>query len=88
MGALVGQINHLCLGTCLDLTNSFDALESADEILRSLVPFTISVHLKEFAVERLEFLMGFSFRGRPTGQGMLPLQKIFDALGQHLSRPT
>ena len=81
ISALVGQINRSCLGVCLDLTNSFGALESADEILHNLVPFTISVHLKEFAVERLEFLMGFAFRGKPTGQGMLPLKKIFDALG-------
>jgi sugar phosphate isomerase/epimerase len=80
LGALVGQIDHPSLGICLDLTNSFGALESADEILRNLVPFTISVHLKEFAVERLEFLMGFAFRGKPTGQGMLPLQKMFEAL--------
>ena len=80
LGALVGRIGHPSLGVCLDLTNSFGALESADEILRNLVPFTISVHLKEFAVERLEFLMGFAFRGKPTGQGMLPLRKMFDAL--------
>jgi sugar phosphate isomerase/epimerase len=80
LAALVGRIDHPALGICLDLTNSFGALESADEILRNLVPFTISVHLKEFAVERLEFLMGFAFRGKPTGQGMLPLQKMFAAL--------
>jgi 3-oxoisoapionate decarboxylase len=80
LAAVVGKIDHPCLGICLDLTNSFGALESADEILRNLVPFTISVHLKEFAVERLEFLMGFAFRGKPTGQGMLPLRKMFDAL--------
>jgi 3-oxoisoapionate decarboxylase len=80
LAALVARIDHPTLGICLDLTNSFGALESADEILGNLVPFTVSVHLKEFAVERLEFLMGFAFRGKPTGQGMLPLQKMFDAL--------
>jgi sugar phosphate isomerase/epimerase len=80
LAALVSKIDHPCLGICLDLTNSFGALESADEILGNLVPFTISVHLKEFAVERLEFLMGFAFRGKPTGQGMLRLRKMFDAL--------
>jgi sugar phosphate isomerase/epimerase len=80
LAALVSKIGHPCLGICLDLTNSFGALESADEILNNLVPFTNSVHLKEFAVERLEFLMGFAFRGKPTGQGMLPLRKMFDAL--------
>jgi 3-oxoisoapionate decarboxylase len=80
LATLVSRIEHPALGICLDLTNSFGALESADEILRNLVPFTISVHLKEFAVERLEFLMGFAFRGKPTGRGMLPLQKMFAAL--------
>ncbi len=80
LAGLLAQIDNASLGACLDLTNSFGALESADEILRNLIPFTISVHLKEFAVERLEFLMGFAFRGRPTGQGMLPLRKMFDAL--------
>lgn len=80
LGALIARINHPALGICLDLTNSFGALESADEILRNLVPCTISVHLKEFAIERLEFLMGFAFRGKPTGQGRLPLQKMFHAL--------
>jgi len=80
LGELVSRIDNAYLGICLDLTNSFGALESADEILRNLVPFTISVHLKEFAVERLEYLMGFAFRGKPTGKGMLPLKKMFDAL--------
>jgi sugar phosphate isomerase/epimerase len=80
LASLVARIGHPALGICLDLTNSFGALESADEILSNLVPFTISVHIKEFAVERLEFLMGFAFRGKPTGKGRLPLQKIFGAL--------
>ena len=31
-------------------------------------------------MERLEFLMGFAFRGKPTGQGVLPLTKIFETL--------
>jgi sugar phosphate isomerase/epimerase len=80
LASLVARIGHPALGICLDLTNSFGALESADEILGNLVPFAISVHLKEFAVERLEFLMGFAFRGKPTGKGQLPLPKMFAAL--------
>jgi 3-oxoisoapionate decarboxylase len=80
LAELVAGIGHPSLGICLDLTNSFGALESADEILANLLPFTISVHVKEFAVERLEYLMGFAFRGKPTGQGMLPLPKMFAAM--------
>jgi 3-oxoisoapionate decarboxylase len=80
IAAIVREIDDPTLGVCLDLTNSFAAMESADEILENLAPFTISVHLKEFTVERLEYLMGFAFRGKPTGQGVLPLTKIFDTL--------
>ncbi len=80
IAAIVREINSPSLGVCLDLTNSFAAMESADEILENLAPSTISVHLKEFTVERLEYLMGFAFRGKPTGQGVLPLTKIFDTL--------
>ena len=80
IAAIVREIDNPSLGVCLDLTNSFAAMESADEILENLAPFTISVHLKEFTVERLEYLMGFAFRGKPTGQGVLPLTKIFETL--------
>jgi sugar phosphate isomerase/epimerase len=80
IAAIVRELDDASLGVCLDLTNSFAAMESADEILENLAPFTISVHLKEFTVERLEYLMGFAFRGKPTGQGVLPLTKIFETL--------
>jgi sugar phosphate isomerase/epimerase len=80
IAAIVREVDSPSLGVCLDLTNSFAAMESADEILENLAPFTISVHLKEFTVERLEYLMGFAFRGKPTGQGVLPLRKIFETL--------
>ena len=80
IAAIVREIDNPSLGVCLDLTNSFAAMESADEILENLAPFTISVHLKEFTVERLEYLMGFAFRGKPTGNGVLPLAKIFETL--------
>jgi sugar phosphate isomerase/epimerase len=80
IAAIVREIDNASLGVCLDLTNSFAAMESAEEILGNLAPFTISVHLKEFTVERLEYLMGFAFRGKPTGQGVLPLTKIFESL--------
>lgn len=67
---------------CLDLTNSFGALENKEEILRNLSSHAISVHLKDFAVERIEHLMGFAFRGRPVGEGRLPLKELFTTLAQ------
>jgi 3-oxoisoapionate decarboxylase len=79
---LVRAIGMDTLGVCLDLTNSFGALESADGILDALAPLTINVHLKEFTIERIAYLMGFEFRGRPTGTGRLPIEKIFSRLDQ------
>ena len=84
IAAIVREIDSASLGVCAlcitTLHQGFAAMESADEILSNLAPFTISVHLKEFTVERLEYLMGFAFRGKPTGQGVLPLAKIFETL--------
>jgi sugar phosphate isomerase/epimerase len=79
---LIQAIDSPNLGVCLDLTNSFGALESAEEILDALVPLTLNVHLKEFTIERIAYLMGFEFRGRPTGTGRLPIEKIFSRLHQ------
>jgi 3-oxoisoapionate decarboxylase len=77
---LVSSINHPKVGICLDLTNSFGALESAQQILANLAPLTINLHLKEFIIKRLDYLMGFAFLGRPTGKGKLPLAQIFGRL--------
>ncbi len=85
LGALVRKIGHPNLGICLDLTNSFGALESADSILDHLAELTINIHLKEFVVERLPHLMGFAFVGRPVGQGKLPLEAIFSRVA-HFGR--
>ncbi len=87
LGALVGRINSPNLGICLDLTNSFGALESAEQILEALALHTVNVHLKEFVVERTAHLMGFAFKGRPTGQGKLPLTQIFETLVRHGRSP-
>jgi len=75
------------LGVCLDLTNSFGALENKEEILRHLAAQAINVHLKDFAVERIEYLMGFAFRGRPVGAGRLPLTDLFSTLAKTGNRP-
>jgi 3-oxoisoapionate decarboxylase len=85
LAALVRRIDHPRLGICLDLTNSFGALESADSILDNLAEVTINIHLKEFIVERLPHLMGFAFVGRPAGQGKLPLESIFSRVA-HFGR--
>lgn len=84
---LVRSLDHPQLGVCLDLTNSYGALENTGEILDALAPLAINVHLKEFVIERLPHLMGFAFRGRPVGQGKLPLTELFTRLAAAGRRP-
>ena len=87
LAGLVRKIANPSLGVCLDLTNSFGALESADSILDHLAELTINIHLKEFVVERLPHLMGFAFVGRPIGHGKLPLEDIFSRVAQFGRQP-
>ncbi|HEY0791376.1 MAG TPA: sugar phosphate isomerase/epimerase family protein [Chthoniobacterales bacterium] len=77
LAGLIRRINHPNLGVCLDVSNSLGALESKDAILDALAPLTINVHVKDISVERLPYLMGFAFYGRPAGQGRLPFEEIF-----------
>jgi sugar phosphate isomerase/epimerase len=77
---LIRSIDHPNLGVCLDVSNSLGALESKDAILNALVPLAINVHVKDITVERLPYLMGFAFYGRPAGQGRLPFEEIFSRL--------
>jgi 3-oxoisoapionate decarboxylase len=87
LGDLINSIGDSHLGVCLDLTNSFGALENKEEILCHLAAHAINVHLKDFAIERIEYLMGFAFRGRPVGEGRLPLADLFSILAEIGRRP-
>ncbi|MBV8831101.1 MAG: sugar phosphate isomerase/epimerase [Acidobacteriaceae bacterium] len=80
LAALIRRVDQPNLGVCLDVSNSLGALESADTILDALLPLTINVHVKDIAVERLPYMMGFAFYGRPAGRGRVPFETIFSRL--------
>lgn len=84
---LVRSIDHPRFGICLDVTNSFAALESTEQILDNLAPVTINAHIKDFTIERTNSLMGFACVGRSIGQGKLPLNLILSRLAQFNRRP-
>jgi 3-oxoisoapionate decarboxylase len=87
LGRLVNVIANPSFGICLDVTNSFAAWESVDQILKNLAPGTINVHLKDFTIERTNHLMGFVCLGRPIGKGKLPLELILLRLIEFDRRP-
>lgn len=68
------------IGICLDSVNSMGAGEGIDEVVKTLAPYTINLHLKEFTIKRLSHKMGFVIEGLPAGQGMLNIPSLIQKI--------
>jgi len=68
---MVTETDPEWVGICLDSVNSMGAGEGVREVVQTLAPFTVNLHLKEFTVRRVHHKMGFVVEGLPAGQGML-----------------
>ncbi|HVR86407.1 MAG TPA: TIM barrel protein [Planctomycetota bacterium] len=66
------------VGVCLDLGNNIALLEEPHEVVRTLAPLALSVHLKDMAVELYE--EGFLLSEVPLGTGMLDLPEMIRTL--------
>jgi 3-oxoisoapionate decarboxylase len=64
------------IGVCLDTANSLGAGEGIGAVATVLVPLTVNLHIKDFHIERVPHLMGFTVTGRPAGTGMLGLPEL------------
>jgi sugar phosphate isomerase/epimerase len=71
------------VGICLDSVNSMGAAEGIGEVVATLAPHTLNLHLKDFVVERLPHMMGFVVTGRPAGQGMLGISRLLEEVRRH-----
>jgi sugar phosphate isomerase/epimerase len=78
---IVTELGTDWVGICLDTVNSFGALEGPVVVVEKLAPFTVNVHVKDFAVRRAEHMMGFTIEGTPVGQGQLDVPWLLDKLG-------
>jgi 3-oxoisoapionate decarboxylase len=68
------------VGICLDTANSFGAGEGLMEVVPVLAPFTVNLHVKDFAIRRVPHKMGFIINGCAAGAGMLNLPKVLEQL--------
>jgi sugar phosphate isomerase/epimerase len=81
--ALVGILERIGsdrVGVCLDTVNSFGALEGPEVVVDRLGPWTVNLHVKDFAIFRAGHKMGFSIEGRPAGQGRLDVAWLLESL--------
>lgn len=68
------------LGIVLDMVNSLAVSEGWKHVAKTLAPFTICLHLKDFIVQRVWHSMGFTVEGRPAGQGQLDIPWLLETL--------
>jgi sugar phosphate isomerase/epimerase len=70
------------IGVCLDTANSLGAGEGIGVVATVLAPVTVNLHIKDFQIERVPHLMGFTVTGRPAGSGMLDLPELLRQLAR------
>lgn len=78
--AIMEQVGSERVGICLDSVNSMGAGEGLEQIVDTLAPYTINLHVKDFGIRRLPHLMGFQIDGRPAGKGMLQVPWLLEKL--------
>jgi sugar phosphate isomerase/epimerase len=71
------------IGVCLDTANSLGAGEGIEAVAETLAPLVVNLHIKDFHIERVPYLMGFTVSGRPAGAGMLNIPKLLETLEPH-----
>jgi sugar phosphate isomerase/epimerase len=77
---MVEQLGRDQAGICLDTVNSFGALEGPETVVRTLAPYTLNLHVKDFTLTRVSSQMGFHIHGCPAGQGRLNVPWLLDQL--------
>ena len=80
---MVNETDRHWVGICLDSVNSMGAGEGVREVVNTLAPLTINLHLKEFTVRRVDHKMGFVVEGKPAGQGLLNIPSLVAQVASH-----
>lgn len=80
---LIEELGPAHPGICLDTVNSFGALEGPEVVIRTLAPYTVNLHLKDFVIRRHSSMMGFEITGAPAGQGRLDIPALLATLRSH-----
>lgn len=68
------------VGVTLDTVNSLAIPEDTERVARTLAPYTMCLHVKDFQVSRVWHMMGFTVEGRPAGKGQLNVSWLLGVL--------
>jgi 3-oxoisoapionate decarboxylase len=78
LASVIRQINHPRLGVCLDTANSTGFLAPPLQTVQLLAPHCVSLHLKDFTVEKP--VMGYRVAGVPLGEGWLNVPAVLNCI--------
>lgn len=78
--AVLETIGHPRLGITLDTVNSMAIGEGVRDVAEVLAPWTLCLHVKDFAVSREWHMMGFRVEGAPAGSGLLDVPWLLETL--------
>lgn len=67
-------------GITLDTVNSLAVPEGTAQVAQTLAPYTMCLHVKDFAVERIWHMAGFTVEGRAAGRGQLDVPWLLEVL--------
>jgi len=86
LAALVRRLESGRVGICLDTVNSLGALETPEYVVETLGPLAVNLHIKDFVIERVPEMMGFTVRGAPAGEGMLNIPWLLEQMARRNNR--
>lgn len=84
---IVEDVNPRTVGICFDTANSIGCLESAEQVLDTLEPYIVNVHLKDYCIFRPAHHKGFIVEGRAAGQGQLDIPRLLSRLTRLAHHP-
>ena len=73
---ILARLSSEWVGVCLDTGNSISLLEDPMDVIRTLAPYTMTIHFKDMGVE--EYDEGFLLSEVPFGDGILDLASIIE----------
>lgn len=69
--SVVRRVGDDHLGIVLDPGNSVARLERPVDVVAAAAPYTVNIHVKDFAFTRRDGWVGFTYAGCPLGEGLL-----------------
>jgi sugar phosphate isomerase/epimerase len=68
---LIKTVDNPRIGIALDPANCVANLENPHDVISRCAPFTLNLHVKDFAFARQTGWVGFTYSGVPLGEGLL-----------------